>query len=191
MPFTETGIPGLLVFEPNIIRDARGYFFESFNSKIWKEKGITSEYVQDNQAYSTRGILRGLHYQLNPNAQAKLVRVIEGEVLDVVVDLRKGSPSFGKTFSIILSAENHKQMYVPRGFAHGYCVLSSTALFFYKCDNFYSKESERGIAFNDAALNIDWKIPAGEMLLSDKDKLNKPFSEAEMNFVFDEKNIFS
>jgi len=191
MPFTETGIPGLLVFEPNIIRDARGYFFESFNSKIWKEKGITSEFVQDNQAYSTRGILRGLHYQLNPNAQAKLVRVIEGEVLDVVVDLRKGSPSFGKTFSIILSAENHKQMYVPRGFAHGYCVLSSTALFFYKCDNFYSKESERGIAFNDAALNIDWKIPAGEMLLSDKDKLNKPFSEAEMNFVFDEKNIFS
>ena len=190
MPFTETGIPGLLVFEPNIIRDARGYFFESFNSKIWKEKGITSEYVQDNQAYSTRGILRGLHYQLNPNAQAKLVRVIEGEVLDVVVDLRKGSPSFGKTFSIILSAENHKQMYVPRGFAHGYCVLSSTALFFYKCDNFYSKESERGIAFNDSALNIDWKIPAGEMLLSDKDKLNKPFSEAEMNFVFDEKNIF-
>ncbi|HAP01969.1 MAG TPA: dTDP-4-dehydrorhamnose 3,5-epimerase [Bacteroidetes bacterium] len=191
MPFTETGIPGLLVFEPNIIRDARGYFFESFNSKIWKEKGITSEFVQDNQAYSTRGILRGLHYQLNPNAQAKLVRVIEGEVLDVVVDLRKGSPSFGKTFSIILSAENHKQMYVPRGFAHGYCVLSSTALFFYKCDNFYSKESERGIAFNDSALNIDWKIPAGEMLLSDKDKLNKPFSEAEMNFVFDEKNIFS
>ena len=190
MPFTETGIPGLLVFEPNIIRDARGYFFESFNSKIWKEKGITSEFVQDNQAYSTRGILRGLHYQLNPNAQAKLVRVIEGEVLDVVVDLRKGSPSFGKTFSIILSAENHKQMYVPRGFAHGYCVLSSTALFFYKCDNFYSKESERGIAFNDSALNIDWKIPAGEMLLSDKDKLNKPFSEAEMNFVFDEKNIF-
>ncbi len=190
MPFIETGIPGLLIFEPRIFRDDRGYFFESFNSKTFEEAGITRNFVQDNQAFSSYGILRGLHYQLAPHAQSKLVRVIQGEVLDVVVDLRKGSPAFGKQYSILLSEENQKQLYVPRGFAHGYAVLSETALFFYKCDSFYNKNAESGIAYNDPALNIDWKIPADKIILSEKDKLNKNFAEAEMNFVFDSKNPF-
>ena len=190
MPFHETGFPGLLVFEPKIFSDDRGYFFESFNANVFFEKGITRNFVQDNQAFSSYGILRGLHYQLAPHAQSKLVRVIQGEVLDVVVDLRKGSPTFGKQYSISLSAENQKQLYVPRGFAHGYAVLSDTALFFYKCDNFYNKNAEQGIAYNDPALNIDWKIPTDKIILSEKDKLNKPFAEAEMNFVFDALNPF-
>ena len=190
MPFNETGFPGLLIFEPKIIRDERGYFFESFNAKTFEEKGITRNFVQDNQALSSYGILRGLHYQLAPHAQSKLVRVIQGEVLDVVVDLRNGSPTFGKQYSIVLSAENQKQLYVPRGFAHGYAVLSDTALFFYKCDNFYNREAERGMTYNDAALKIDWKIPTDKIILSEKDKLNKNFAEAEMNFVFDAENPF-
>ncbi len=184
MAFIETGFPGLLVFEPKIFSDERGYFFESFNSKTFEENGITRNFVQDNQAFSSCGILRGLHYQLNPHAQAKLVRVMQGEVLDVVVDLREGSPTYGKQYSILLSAENQRQLYVPRGFAHGYAVLSPTALFFYKCDNFYNKSAEGGIAYNDSALNIDWKIPADKIILSEKDKMNKPFSTAEKNFVF-------
>ena len=190
MPFTETGIPGLLVFEPKIFRDERGYFFESFNAKTFEETGIKRNFVQDNQAFSSYGIVRGLHYQLAPLAQSKLVRAIQGEVLDVVVDVRSGSPTFGKQFSIVLSSENQKQLYVPRGFAHGYSVLSDTALFFYKCDNYYNREAERGIAYNDVTLQIDWKIPADKMILSEKDKLNKSFAEAEKNFVFDAGNPF-
>lgn len=190
MAFTETGFPGLLVFNPKVFRDDRGYFFESFNSKNFEEQGIKRGFVQDNQAYSSYGILRGLHYQLDPYAQAKLVRVIKGEVLDVVVDLRVGSPTFGKQFSIILSEENNKQLYVPRGFAHGYAVLSSTALFFYKCDNFYNKNAEGGISYNDASLNIDWMIPSEKIILSEKDKMNKSFEEATKNFVFNPENPF-
>ena len=190
MPFTETGIPGLLIFEPNLLRDARGYFYESFNTRVFETQGIKQNFVQDNQALSSYGILRGLHYQLAPNAQAKLVRVTEGEVLDVVVDLREGSPSYGKSFGILLSAENHKQLYVPRGFAHGYSVLSATAMFIYKCDNFYSRESERGILYNDDALNIDWKIPADKIIVSDKDRMNLPFATAEKNFQFDSNNPY-
>ncbi len=184
MPFIETGLPGLKVFEPRVFADARGYFFESFNKNTFSEAGITAEFVQDNESQSVRGVLRGLHYQLNPMAQAKLVRVVEGEVVDVAVDIRKGSPTFGKSYSIVLSAENKKQLYIPRGFAHGFAVLSDTCIFQYKCDNFYSKESEGGIIFNDADLNIDWMIKPEEAIVSDKDKVLPTFKNCSNNFVF-------
>lgn len=184
MPFIKTDIPDLLVFEPKVFEDARGYFFESFNAKHFTDAGINPNFVQDNQSFSSRGVLRGLHYQLEPMAQSKLVRVLSGEVIDVAVDIRKGSPTFGKWFSILLSAENKKQLYVPRGFAHGYAVLSETAEFFYKCDNFYSKENERGIMFNDTTLNIDWGMNLDDAIISEKDMVNKSFAEAEMNFTF-------
>lgn len=184
MPFIETGLPGLKVFEPKVFADARGYFFESFNKNTFSEAGITAEFVQDNESKSVRGVLRGLHYQLNPMAQAKLVRVVEGEVVDVAVDIRKGSPTFGKSYSIVLSAENKKQLYIPRGFAHGFAVLSDTCIFQYKCDNFYSKESEGGIIFNDADLNIDWMIKPEEAIVSDKDKVLPTFKNCSNNFVF-------
>jgi dTDP-4-dehydrorhamnose 3,5-epimerase len=172
MPFIKTSFPGLIVFEPKIWYDSRGYFFESYNQAAFKEAGILVDFVQDNQARSTFGVLRGLHYQLGEAAQAKLVRCLEGEVLDVVVDIREGSPTYGKWFSIRLSAENKKQLFVPRGFAHGYVVLSQTAEFAYKCDNFYSKNMEAGLAFNDPALKIDWQIDLSEAILSDKDTHN-------------------
>lgn len=184
MPFKQTGFPGLLVFEPNIFKDERGYFFESFNQRVFEAAGIGRPFVQDNQSFSRRGTLRGLHYQLEPHAQAKLVRALQGEVLDVVVDLRKGSPAYGKYYSILLSDENQLQLYIPRGFAHGYSVISETALFFYKCDGYYHKESERGIAYNDAEINIDWKLAPGEVLLSEKDKKNLNLRAAEHNFTF-------
>ncbi|MFZ4560241.1 MAG: dTDP-4-dehydrorhamnose 3,5-epimerase [Saprospiraceae bacterium] len=169
MSFTETPLSGLLVFEPNVHRDERGYFFESYNAHTFKAAGIETTFVQDNQARSTYGVLRGLHYQCGERAQAKLVRVLEGEVLDVAVDLRTGSPTYGRWYSVLLSAENQKQLFVPRGFAHGYVVLSRTAEFFYKCDNFYHKASEGGIRFDDPALGIDWGLPAHDVLLSEKD----------------------
>ncbi|MBL4648578.1 MAG: dTDP-4-dehydrorhamnose 3,5-epimerase, partial [Aureispira sp.] len=147
MPFIKTDFPGLIVFEPKVFGDHRGYFYESYNAKSFKEGGIEADFVQDNQARSTYGVLRGLHYQLGEHAQAKLVRVIEGTVLDVVVDLREGSPTYGQSYEIELSAENKRQLFVPRGFAHGYVVLSETAEFFYKCDNFYNKESEGGLIY--------------------------------------------
>ncbi len=184
MPFIETGLPGLKVFDPRVFADARGYFFESFNKNTFSEAGITAEFVQDNESKSVRGVLRGLHYQLNPMAQAKLVRVVEGEVVDVAVDIRKGSPTFGKSYSIVLSAENKKQLYIPRGFAHGFAVLSDTCIFQYKCDNFYSKESEGGIIFSDADLNIDWMIKPEEAIVSDKDKVLPTFKNCSNNFVF-------
>jgi dTDP-4-dehydrorhamnose 3,5-epimerase len=171
MPFLTTPFEGLIVFEPNIWKDERGYFYESYNLKNFMDGGITTTFVQDNQARSTYGVLRGLHYQAAPFAQAKLVRVLEGEVLDVVVDLREYSSTFGKWFSIRLNAENQKQMFVPRGFAHGYVVLSPTATFFYKVDNYYSKESEGGLIFNDPTLQIDWEIPLEDVVLSEKDKV--------------------
>lgn len=185
MPFTDTHIPGLFVFEPQVFADARGYFFESFNLKTFSDKGIREAFVQDNQSSSSYGVLRGLHYQLAPYAQAKLVRVISGEVLDVAVDIRQGSPTFGEHFSIVLSAENKKQLYIPRGFAHGFVVLSERAEFFYKCDNFYSKEHDAGIIFSDAQLGIDWKVPAEKLIISDKDKILPAFPEAKNNFTFD------
>lgn len=171
MPFIPTPIPDLLVFEPQVWGDERGYFFEAFNAQTFKAAGIEAHFVQDNQARSTFGVLRGLHYQLEPFAQAKLVRVLEGEVLDVVVDIRPESLAYGQWYSIRLSAENKKQLFVPRGFAHGYVVLSPTAEFFYKCDNFYSKAHEGGIHYNDPHLQIDWEIDLNEALLSDKDQV--------------------
>ena len=171
MPFFETPIPGLLIFEPKILQDERGYFFESYNQRTWEDAGVTTQFVQDNQARSTRGVLRGLHYQAGEMAQAKLVRVIEGEVFDLALDLREDSPTNGQHFGMRLSAENKKQLFVPRGFAHGYLVLSETAEFFYKCDNFYSKAHEGGIRYDDPQLNIDWDFDLSQVLVSDKDKI--------------------
>lgn len=171
MPFLDTPIEGLKIFEPQVWKDDRGYFYEAFNQQLFEKAGITAPFVQDNQSRSTRGVLRGLHYQVGEFAQAKLVRVIEGEVLDVVVDIRPGSKTYGRWFSLRLSAQNKRQLFVPRGFAHGYLVLSPTAEFFYKCDNFYSKAHEGGIIFNDAQLDIDWELDPGELVLSEKDKV--------------------
>ncbi len=173
--FTKTPIDGLLIFEPRVFRDDRGYFYESYNEQIFQEAEISTNFVQDNQSKSTYGVLRGLHYQTGEHCQAKLVRVLEGSVLDVAVDIRPDSPTYGQHFSIELSAENARQLYVPRGFAHGFLVLSETAVFFYKCDNFYNKASEGGIAYDDKQLNIDWKIPTEDMILSDKDKIHPAF----------------
>jgi dTDP-4-dehydrorhamnose 3,5-epimerase len=174
MKFTETKLKGCFVLEPKIINDTRGYFMESFNENQFQE-GIGQEihFVQDNQSFSSKGVLRGLHYQTGEHAQAKLVRVLSGEVLDVAVDIRPNSETFGQYVSIVLSAENQKQFYIPRGFAHGFLVLSETATFFYKCDNFYNKESEGGIIFNDPVLKIDWQFNETELIISEKDQ-NQP-----------------
>ncbi|MBK8555642.1 MAG: dTDP-4-dehydrorhamnose 3,5-epimerase [Lewinellaceae bacterium] len=174
MAFLDTPIPGLYVFEPRVFHDERGYFYESYNRLAWEGIGVYTDFVQDNQSRSSAGVLRGLHYQTGDMAQAKLVRVIEGEVLDVAVDLRENSPTFGKWYSIRLSAENRRQMLVPRGFAHGYLVLSETAEFFYKCDNYYSKPAEGGIRFDDPTLNIDWDFDLSRVIVSEKD-LKLPF----------------
>ncbi|NUQ25579.1 MAG: dTDP-4-dehydrorhamnose 3,5-epimerase [Saprospiraceae bacterium] len=169
MPFIATDFPGLMVFEPQVWRDDRGYFFEAFNQKTLEAAGISAVFVQDNQARSSRGVLRGLHYQSAPFAQAKLVRVLEGEVLDVVVDMRPESPTYGKYYSLLLSAANKLQLFVPRGFAHGYVVLSESAEFFYKCDNYYSKTHEGGLRYDDPAFQIDWQLPASELLIAERD----------------------
>lgn len=184
MPFTQTHIAGLLVYEPPVFADARGFFFESFNARVFAEQGIEKPFVQDNQSMSKRGVLRGLHYQLEPMAQAKLVRVISGEVMDVAVDIRKGSPTFGQSFSIVLSAENKKQLYIPRGFAHAFIVFSEHAEFFYKCDNYYSKEHDAGILFNDPQLAVDWKMDPRHIIVSEKDRALPLFAQAKNNFVF-------
>ena len=181
MAFYKTPFEGLQVFEPRRFEDERGYFYESYNRKLFEENGIHSKFVQDNQAFSTRGVLRGLHFQRPPYAQAKLVRVARGEVLDVVVDLRREQPTFGKWFAIRLSEENHKQLYVPRGFAHGYLVLSPEALFLYKCDNYYAPEYEAGIRYDDSQLNIQWEFPADQMIISEKDRGLPTFEE--LNFL--------
>ncbi|WP_346318989.1 dTDP-4-dehydrorhamnose 3,5-epimerase [Chitinophaga sp. YIM B06452] len=184
MPFRPTGIPGLLVFEPKVHEDERGYFFESYNESTFRDEGVEIQFVQDNQARSNYGVLRGLHFQLPPHAQAKLIRTLDGRILDVVVDLRKGSPAYGKVFSIELSAENKLQLLVPQGFAHGYSVLSPTAEVMYKCDNFYNKASEGGILYNDPALAIDWGIPLTEAVVSEKDKVLPLLADVQHNFIF-------
>ena len=158
-----------MVFEPVVFNDSRGFFYEAYNQKSFGSAGITCEFVQDNQSRSTYGVVRGLHYQVAPFAQAKLVRALVVTILDVAVDIRKGSPTFGKVFSIELSAENKKQLFIPAGFAHGFSVLSEVAEVMYKCDQFYSKASEHGIIYNDPTLNIDWKIQADNAIISDKD----------------------
>lgn len=183
MPFISTPIAGLLVFEPRVFADPRGYFFESYNRTLFEAEGVQLDFVQDNQSRSRRGVIRGLHYQLNPHAQAKLVRVLEGEVWDVAVDLRRDSATFGLWHGEMLSAENKRQMLVPAGFAHGFAVLSETAEFFYKCSAVYHKDSERGIRPDDPELNIDWKIPEAERLLSDRDTGLPLFRDAEHNFT--------
>lgn len=181
MPFSTTPIPGLILFEPRIFTDERGYFFESYNQRTWAaEAGLQINFVQDNQARSTRGVLRGLHYQVGEMAQAKLVRVLEGEVLDVVVDIREDSATYGQWYGVRLSAENKLQLFIPRGFAHGYVVLSETAEFFYKCDNFYSKTHEGGIRYDDPTLRIDWGIDLSEVIVVEKD-LALPFFGSHLN----------
>lgn len=171
MIFTETKLKGCFIIEPKIIDDERGYFMESFNEKTF-QKGVGQEvhFVQDNQSFSSKGVLRGLHYQTRENAQAKLVRVLQGEVLDIAVDMRPNSETFGQYESIILSSENKIQFFIPRGFAHGFLVLSETATFFYKCDNFYNKESEGGIIFNDETIDIDWQFDTEKLIISEKDR---------------------
>ena len=170
MKVTETDLEGSFIIEPQIFGDERGYFFETFNKeKFQKLTNLEIDFLQDNEAFSNKGTLRGLHFQKGKFAQAKLVRVVKGKVLDVVVDLRPESNSFGKHFSIILSGENKKQFFVPRGFAHGYSVLEDNTIFCYKCDNYYHPEAEDGLIFNDKDLNIDWKIPAENIILSEKD----------------------
>jgi dTDP-4-dehydrorhamnose 3,5-epimerase len=185
MPFEKTDIPGLLVFEPKVFEDSRGYFFESYNEQTFRQEGIDIRWVQDNQSSSSYGVIRGLHYQLPPFAQSKLVRVLKGKILDVVVDIRKGSPTFGKVFAQKLSAKNKKQLFIPAGFAHGFSVLSEKAEVLYKCDNFYNKEAEAGIICNDPALAIDWKIPEAEAIISDKDKVLPLLADCKNSFVFE------
>ena len=165
----DTEIEDVKILEPRIFNDSRGYFFESFSQREFEEKVCRTVFVQDNESRSVAGVVRGLHFQKPPYTQAKLVRVIHGAVLDVAVDIRKGSPTFGKHVAVELTADNHRQLFVPRGFAHGFAVLSDEAVFQYKCDNYYAPQSEGGILWNDPALNIDWQIPANEVILSEKD----------------------
>jgi dTDP-4-dehydrorhamnose 3,5-epimerase len=184
MLFTTTFLPGVIVFEPKVFPDERGFFFESYNQRLFNDNNILNVFVQDNQSFSSYGVIRGLHYQREPHAQSKLIRVILGKILDVVVDLRAGSPTFGKSFSIELSADNKKQLFIPRGFAHGFSVLSETAELAYKCDQFYSKQSESGIRYNDPLLNIDWKIPPEKALVSTKDAQLPEFNPSIADFIY-------
>jgi len=182
MKITATGFEGLFIIEPDVFRDDRGYFFESFNKDRFSSQGIEFVPVQDNESKSSAGVIRGLHYQLNPAAQAKLIRVVSGEIYDVVVDLRKKSPTFGKWFGVILNEEEKKQLLIPRGFAHGFSVLSGHAVIQYKCDNLYNATLERGISPFDPSLNIDWKLDSKNSIVSVKDKKALCFADAEMNF---------
>lgn len=184
MPIIKTDFPGLMVFEPTIFEDSRGYFFEAYNEKQFQQEGIDIRWVQDNQSSSTYGVIRGLHYQLPPHDQTKLVRVLRGKILDAVVDIRKGSPTYGKSFAKVLSAKNKRQLLIPKGFAHGFSVLSEKAEVLYKCDGFYNKESEGGIIYNDPGLAIDWRISAEEAIVSEKDKVLPTLAECRNSFVF-------
>jgi dTDP-4-dehydrorhamnose 3,5-epimerase len=185
MSFSTTDIPGLLVIEPKVFPDSRGYFFESYNERLFTQHGVTARFVQDNQSSSSYGVIRGLHYQLPPHAQAKLIRVLHGAILDVVVDIRKGSPAYGRVFSIELSADNKKQLFIPAGFAHGFSVLSERADILYKCDNFYNRDSERGIIYNDPQLQIDWIIPSGNAVVSGKDRELPSLAALGDSFLFE------
>lgn len=179
MNFIPTKLQGCYIIEPKIIQDERGYFMESFNEKTFQNGvGQAVHFVQDNQSFSSKGVLRGLHYQTGEYAQAKLVRVLQGEVLDVAVDIRPDSPTFGQYEAVILSGENQRQFFVPRGFAHGFLVLSETATFFYKCDNFYNKESEGGIIYNDENININWQFSLEDLIISEKDKVQPTIENA-------------
>ena len=187
MEVIKTEIEGVVIIEPRIFKDDRGYFYESFSQREFEEKVCRTTFVQDNQSKSSYGVLRGLHFQKPPYCQSKLVRCIKGAVLDVAVDIRKGSPTFGKYVAVELSEDNHRQFFVPRGFAHGFAVLTPEAVFQYKCDNFYNKESEGAVAWNDPQLAIDWRIPADKVLLSEKDKQSKSIKDADYLFDYNEK----
>ncbi|MCU0379567.1 MAG: dTDP-4-dehydrorhamnose 3,5-epimerase [Chitinophagaceae bacterium] len=184
MEFITTPFEGLFLVQPKVFQDSRGYFFESYSQRFFDNAGLPGNWVQDNQSSSSYGVIRGLHYQLNPSAQTKLVRVLFGKILDVVVDIRKGSPTYQQAYSVELSDENKTQILVPRGFAHGFSVLSERAVVLYKCDAYYDKSTEAGIIYNDPALAVDWKIPAGREIVSDKDLLLPTLDQSTTNFEF-------
>lgn len=184
MKVLQTAIPDVVIIEPDVFGDARGYFFESYSQKKFDELVCPTKFVQDNESKSKYGVIRGLHYQLPPFAQSKLVRCVFGEVLDVAVDIRKNSPTFGKYVAVKLSTDNKRQLFIPKGFAHGYAVLSEEAIFQYKCDEFYHPEAESGIAWNDPTIGIDWKLPINEVILSDKDRKHCPLNEITDNKLF-------
>ena len=182
MKILKTAIEGIVIIEPKIFRDARGYFFESFSMREFNEKVAPVTFVQDNESYSSYGVIRGLHFQKPPYTQAKLVRVIKGAVLDIAVDIRKGSPTYGQHVAVELTAENHRQLFIPHGFAHGFSVLREEVLFQYKCDNYYAPQSEGGILWNDPCLGIDWRIPAEKAILSEKDFKHPLFKDYVSDF---------
>ena len=184
MNVIDTPISGLKIIEPKIFKDGRGYFFESFNENEFANHGLNYNFIQDNESKSSYGVIRGLHYQLEPYSQAKLVRVLHGKVFDVAVDLRQESPTYGTWYGVELSCENKLQLLIPKGCAHGFSVLSETAIFIYKCDSLYNKASERGIRYNDPFLGIDWKIKTEKSVISEKDKIQPFFNDAEKNFIF-------
>ena len=185
MNYIKTDIEGVKIIEPKVFGDERGYFFESFSQKEFDENVCKTVFVQDNESKSCYGVLRGLHFQMPPFAQAKLVRCVRGRVLDVAVDIRKGSPTYGKHITCELSEENHRMFFVPRGFAHGFSVLSETAIFQYKCDNYYAPQSEGALMWNDKDLNINWLVPEDKVILSEKDKHHPLFKDFESPFVFE------
>ena len=187
MEVIKTEIEGVVIIEPRIFKDERGYFYESFSQREFEERVCRTTFVQDNQSKSAYGVVRGLHFQKSTCSQSKLVRCIKGAVLDVAVDIRKGSPTFGKHVAVELSEENHRQLFIPRGFAHGFAVLTPEAVFQYKCDNYYNKESEGAIAWNDPQLAIDWRIPADKVLLSEKDRNSRNIADADYLFDYNEK----
>lgn len=187
MNVIETAIEGVVIIEPRMFGDSRGYFFESYSKREFDAKVRPVDFVQDNQSFSSHGVVRGLHFQRGEHSQSKLVRVIAGAVLDVAVDIRRGSPTFGKHVAVELSGENQRQLFVPRGFAHGFAVLSETALFQYKCDNPYCPESEGAVAYDDPALGIDWRIAPEDIILSEKDKSHKRLTEADGLFDYGDK----
>ena len=187
MEVIKTAIEGVVIIEPRIFKDARGYFFESFSQKEFNEKVMPINFVQDNESMSSYGVMRGLHYQKMPYTQSKLVRCVKGAVLDVAVDIRKGSPTFGQHVAVELTEENHRQFFVPRGFAHGFAVLSETAVFQYKCDNFYAPQADAGIQLLDEELGIDWRIPTAEALLSEKDLKHPCLRDAVLDFDINDK----
>ena len=184
MNIIKTDFPGLMIIEPKVFGDSRGYFFESYNQKQMSDAGIQTVFRQDNQSFSKCGVIRGLHFQHQPYSQTKLIRALEGTIYDVVVDLRKGSPTFGKWFGLELSADNKRQLYIPQGFAHGFSVLSEQTTILYKCDDFYHPQSEGGVLYNDLALGIDWKVDIAKAVVSDKDRMLPAFNQVEVDFVY-------
>ena len=184
MDVIKTAIEGVVIIEPKVFKDARGYFFESFSQREFEEKVRKINFVQDNESVSSYGVMRGLHFQCPPFTQSKLGRCVKGAVLDVAVDIRKGSPTYGKHVAVELSEDNHRQFFIPQGFAHGFAVLSNEAIFQYKCDNFYHPEADGGICITDQTLGIDWKIPLSEALLSEKDKMHPLLADFDSPFIY-------